>query len=622
MDNQQTAPLSSDEVSETTTTGPLSRGGASVEMGRPKTGTMGVSGKVNLRPDQTSELLRNMQAELDRRSSPMNTFLSGLQRASAWGSGGENGPAAALTAMDREQLLKDQDTRSMQQNMLALKAQQAARQKFLENQGYGQPSAAAQPGAVAAQPGAARPGLQLPNYMSVIANLPESMQASAMTAIENGDEATWNAIIQAAEKNRTPDSRNLEQLRRMENDPYADLFKGQTFEKGLAPRTYVDPVSGHDRRFSPQMGMPPAARAPSSAPAPSGVDLKQVALDAGIPASAIISDYRDPAKQLSLIDREDPNKPGSYLTKEGKPVALPGRSAHQIPGAAIDLKPGYELTPVQKQALKQAGAVQVPGSPNHYELPMPKINAELAVSRNVATPAAGTSVQEVALQQKALEASIQSFMANDYKAITERANEAKNIEKLSDQVLANIEGNNFGPGTKLAQSFAEYAQIAGIKLNPKETQKFVDNMGIETARKFLSAAGARQAMGAQFTAVEAADWLKAFAGIDNKKEYIKNFYQVQRAGALVDQDVKNYLLRNKGREQEAYVEWQNSGRKDKIMQENVDSFKNGKLGKVEIPGAKPATQKTVKRTGMVTDKNNPNYQKQVIQYTDGTVEYK
>jgi hypothetical protein len=150
-------------------------------------------------------------------------------------------------------------------------------------------------------------------------------------------------------------------------------------------------------------------------------------------------------------------------------------------------------------------------------------------------------------------------------------------------------------------------------------------MGIETARKFLSAAGARQAMGAQFTATEANDWLKAFAGINDKKEYLKNFYQVQRAGALVDQDVKNYLLRNSDKgEQQAYIDWQNSGAKDRIMQENVDAFKNGKLGKVEVPGAKPAqkTEKTVKRTGMVTDKNNPNYNKQAIQYTDGTVEYK
>jgi hypothetical protein len=524
--------------------------------------------------------------------------LGGLQRASAWGAGGANGPAATLAVMDREKSLQDRDTLEIQQTMAAMRAQQAARQRFAQNQGYGQPAAAAQPGAAAqpaaaARPGAAaQPGLQIPNYLSVIAKLPESMQASALTAIENGDEATWNAITQAAEKTRTPEFRNLEQLRRMEEGPYSELFKGQAFEKGLAPRTYVDEF-GHDRRFSTPMSMPPGAGARAPAPAASGVDLRQVAINAGIPESAIISGYRDPAKQLSLIDREDPKNPGKFLTKEGRPGALPGQSAHQIPGAAIDIKTSYPITPAQEKALAAAGAVKVPGDPGHYQLPMSKINAELASNRDVAPrPRAGTSVQDVALQQKALEASIQSFMANDYKAITDRASEAKNIERLSDQVLANLEGNKFGPGTKLTQSLMEYAQIAGIPFNAKETQKFVDNMGIETARKFLSAAGARQAMGAQFTAVEANDWLKAFAGIDSPKQYLKNFYQVQRAGALVDQDVKDHLLRNKGREQEAYVEWQNSGRKDKIMQENVDSFKNGKLGKVDIPDAKPPAQKS------------------------------
>jgi len=108
----------------------------------------------------------------------------------------------------------------------------------------------------------------------------------------------------------------------------------------------------------------------------------------------------------------------------------------------------------------------------------------------------------------------------------------------------------------------------------------------------LSAAGARQAMGAQFTKTEADDWLKAFAGIDDQKEYLKNFYQMQRAGALVDKDVADFLLRNRGREYDALNEWKASGAKDRIMQENVDAFKNGKPGKVNVAGGqKPAGPK-------------------------------
>ena len=56
-------------------------------------------GTIAMDPTQTAELLANMQDMVDQRTGAFNTFLSGLQRASAWGSGGVQGPAAALTAM-------------------------------------------------------------------------------------------------------------------------------------------------------------------------------------------------------------------------------------------------------------------------------------------------------------------------------------------------------------------------------------------------------------------------------------------------------------------------------------------------------------------------------------------
>lgn len=605
------APLSQniEEDEVTATVAPLS-GGVTVDVGKPKAGAIGVSGKTNLGPQETSQLLANMQAELDKRNSPMNSFLGGLQRASAWGSGGENGPSAALTAMDREELLRGQDTRAMQEKMLAIKGAQAAKQQFLASVGY------TQPGAATAQPGAmpeAQAPTQIPEFQAVINRLPLNMQGPARRAIQSGDQAGWESILAANEKNRTPESRNLEEMQRLRGQD-KELFAGQTFEKGLAPRSYVGP-EGKTYSFSPQAGMPGglSAKTPSRAPATGSggeiVDAAAWAKANNIPVSPNGGNRNFEGQLDQFI--QNPSK-----------AAVPTRSLHES-GRAIDV-PASARTPEVLAKLEAAGFTRpLPNEPWHFELP--KAGAKATATPARTAPQAGTSKEDVALQQKALEATNQSFQANDYKAITERANEAKTIERLSDQVLANIKGNEFGPGTKLSQSFAEYAEIAGLKLNPQETQKFVDNMGIETARKFLSAAGARQAMGAQFTAVEAGDWLKAFAGIDNKKEYLKNFYQVQRAGALVDQDVKNFLLRNKGREQDAYIEWQDSGRKDKIMQENVDAFKNGKLGKVEIPGAKPTeqkNQKSVKRTGMVTDKNNPNYGKSVTEYTDGSRDYK
>jgi hypothetical protein len=410
------------------------------------------------------------------------------------------------------------------------------------------------------------------------------MRAGALNAVQSGDEAAWKEYTLAAEKNKTPEMRNLEAIQNMPEGPDKQMLMGQAFEKGIAPRSYIGP-GAKTYQYSPAAGMPGAAPAPTS-----GVNLRQVALNAGIPADAIISDYRDPTKQLSLVDHEDPKNPGKYLTKEGRPVALPGQSPHQIPGGALDLRPNYQITPVQKKALLQAGAVEVPGDPGHYQLPMSKINAALAA--NISTAAApGTSVEDIKQQQETNKLSSEAFYGKEgvYADVTKRGLAADKREQLADQALNNIKGNAYGPGTELGQSFAKFAQMAGVKLNPKEMDKYIGNLNIENARKFLSAESARAAMGAQFTAPEADAWLKAFAGIDNPKEYLKNFYQIEKAGALVDKDLHRYLLKNKGREQDAYLEWQNSGEKDRIMRENVDAFKAGKP--TSEATTKPAAQK-------------------------------
>ena len=83
------------------------------------------AGTTSLGPEQTESILANMQALIDKRTGPMSTFLGGLQRASAWGAGGEQGPSAALTALDRQRMLEEQDTMGMQEKMAAFRAAQA-----------------------------------------------------------------------------------------------------------------------------------------------------------------------------------------------------------------------------------------------------------------------------------------------------------------------------------------------------------------------------------------------------------------------------------------------------------------------------------------------------------------
>ena len=252
------------------------------------------------------------------------------------------------------------------------------------------------------------------------------------------------------------------------------------------------------------------------------------------------------------------------------------------PNQTIDLS-----NPVQRQAIEMALFLQEKGPSGIFGgTSIPQANAALAVNKGFGAP--GTSVEDIALEQKTSGLSAEAFYKPDgvYDVATKRGLASDKRLQLSEQALNNIKGSNYGPGTELAQSFSKYAQMAGVKLNEKELDKYISNLKIENARKFLSAESARAAMGAQFTAPEADAWLKAFAGINDPIKYLKNFYQIEKAGALVDKDLHMYLLKNKGKEQEAYIKWQESGAKERIMRENVDVFKDVKLGET-----KPAEQK-------------------------------
>lgn len=89
-------------------------------------------GTIAMDPTQTEALLANMQEMVDQRTGAFNTFMSGLQRASAWGSGGEKGPAAALTAMDQQKLAEDKELFNMRQQMAALRSSAAQQKAFNE----------------------------------------------------------------------------------------------------------------------------------------------------------------------------------------------------------------------------------------------------------------------------------------------------------------------------------------------------------------------------------------------------------------------------------------------------------------------------------------------------------
>jgi hypothetical protein len=92
------------------------------------------AGQIAMDPKQTAELLANMQSMVDERTGAFNTFMGGLKDASAWGSGGVEGPSRALAGRDAEKAREYKDVYDMRTQMASYRAAQAQQEAFNEQQ--------------------------------------------------------------------------------------------------------------------------------------------------------------------------------------------------------------------------------------------------------------------------------------------------------------------------------------------------------------------------------------------------------------------------------------------------------------------------------------------------------
>ena len=100
----------------------------------PKSKGLSPTGQIAMDPRQTAELLDNMQSMVDERSGAFNTFMGGLKDASAWGSGGAEGPARALALRDEVKAKEYKDVYDMRTQMAAYRAAQAQQEAYNEEQ--------------------------------------------------------------------------------------------------------------------------------------------------------------------------------------------------------------------------------------------------------------------------------------------------------------------------------------------------------------------------------------------------------------------------------------------------------------------------------------------------------
>jgi hypothetical protein len=122
------------------------------------------TGKAPLDPTQTADLLANMQAMIDARQGPLASFNRGLERAAAWGSGGEQGPSAALARLNQQEQLEEKSTFDMRQQMAAFRTAQAQQEAFERRK------AAELGGAPGAAPGAFGEAVMPPQIRTALNN--------------------------------------------------------------------------------------------------------------------------------------------------------------------------------------------------------------------------------------------------------------------------------------------------------------------------------------------------------------------------------------------------------------------------------------------------------------------
>ena len=104
------------------------QGGLPVSIG--KTGAISPMGKIPLNPTQTSEILKNMQAMINERTSPLAELSKGLEGASAWAVPSLGGQKAqALATVNEQQDKRAQELFNMRTQMAAYKAAQAMAEK-------------------------------------------------------------------------------------------------------------------------------------------------------------------------------------------------------------------------------------------------------------------------------------------------------------------------------------------------------------------------------------------------------------------------------------------------------------------------------------------------------------
>ena len=310
-------------------------------------------------------LLENMQKLINEREAQKNSMYAALQTASAWGSGGVQGPGAMLLQQQKQREEEDATTFGMKSQLSqARMAQQQAQNDaaFVKNALGGGGGFGAATGTAGAQ--------YSPEAIAAAnaARTPAEARAILQEDLKSRGAARNKGMFEAA--GNKPETYFWPGIGNVTMTPNDLINLPPAIRKQIEQATFS--AFGALPTGAAPTGAAPTGAAPTGA-APTGRAV-EIATSLGIP---LISGNRDNAKQAELFAASQ--QPGY----KGPPVAPPGRSQHQF-GNAIDVG---NITEAQRAQLIQAGFTQpVPNDPNHWELRRAPITTAPATAVNLAKP--------------------------------------------------------------------------------------------------------------------------------------------------------------------------------------------------------------------------------------------
>jgi hypothetical protein len=610
------------------------------------------------------ELLKNMQDMIDQRTGGFNSFLEGLKDAVAVTS---RDPGSAMAARDQEKRLSQQSIFEMKQQMAMMKQQEkqaALQQANLEKQlaGFGLyvPGISGEAGT--------RPGgggnLDM-NILQRVYDLGRAGHGEAAEKMLNthlldvgkaratnmGQKDYFSPTIQIQDSS-VPGGTRMVSAAEINADPslLPTAFGKKTLDnmqQQPTGATTTTPGGALGDVMAVQKGL--FGQESSSGKADTSVKNEQGVLGPMQIKDTTFKMYQDQGiipKHLNFEDPVDNKMAGDILAhhfykKNGNDINKAFAEYYGGAGAInkdgsinVDRKnPERPNDPTIGEYINQAR--QKGGLPpvSIEDLKKPSATPVGGTTTTTATTTAQPGVRKAGLtpeqvsqpeieKQATIEAN-KSFIGKTREPLADKIEAERDSIIEAKNVIEALKTGKYGPGSGIDQVGKQIAQVLGLPLNPKEYEQYLNNLTIEKARQVFKATGARAAMGAQFTENESNNFLKTLASINDPKEYIKAVYQLKIATAEARQARLDNMDANPKNMAAADRKWRESGAGDKFLRQ-VDAYKSntGTVVPRSETGRPKAEAKTVARTGVVNDPSSPKNGMKVIEYTDGTREYK